>query len=663
VYGHLAEKFGEEYGLIFVFTVRTAVELHRAWHMTLLTSKILQQIKDKFQMRMTWNLGVIRLKFRVEDGGFELHRKVPYDYDSEFQDLYVKIAVALIEGHITIHEALIFQAETKLGRHTASSGLFLRENPGRLILYPLEAATCTVIFFGGDWRDAGVAAVCGVSAGLVEYGLGYTGGEAKVLVDVLVGIATGIVGGLFQRFNGQNYCLSSIFLGTLYWFFYGTAFVIGLLEIIAGELETGVTRFIAVSVKTFVLTLGSCIGLQIVLSGSVYTTWVDQDENCGTVDLGSKWWRIPLYLLCSASALGQYRVPIVHYWRGLVVQLVGYEVQYQMFEYLASRHNRDFLDTAASNITGAMAAVLTACTLSYLVDQLGYYYNARILQRDTGKFSPFGEFMYRFARWYVRFTNMVGLGRKSSLQLVKMEKTLKESTAELRDPNHPRREIVLQPQEEAVLVEAIIEAEGLNIWAILMPAVYQLVPGSLIAKLWYNAVFPPPQLETEMIDPRTGFVFVDVANNPLADDVFYGLWVISTSLALGLILGFAIVQVLSRVLAAICSLFTCCVRKDQSENEEKREKQRIKRMRFRRQGVMVDTTLQQEDPDGQDPVLIREGARHGSIGHERLERIQKLMEQEDALDPNALDNNTGLMLSMEGTEERANSSPDLSPDI
>mmetsp|Transcript_26499 Transcript_26499/g.43072 ORF Transcript_26499/g.43072 Transcript_26499/m.43072 type:complete len:98 (-) Transcript_26499:2024-2317(-) len=33
VYGHLAEKFGEEYGLLFIFTMRTAVELHRAWNM------------------------------------------------------------------------------------------------------------------------------------------------------------------------------------------------------------------------------------------------------------------------------------------------------------------------------------------------------------------------------------------------------------------------------------------------------------------------------------------------------------------------------------------------------------------------------------------------------------------------------------------------------
>ena len=89
VFYHLKEKYGEEYGLTFVFTMRTAIELHRAWHMTLLTSKILQQIKDKFGVTMTWELGVFKIKFRVEDGGYELHRKVPYDYDSEYQGKYL----------------------------------------------------------------------------------------------------------------------------------------------------------------------------------------------------------------------------------------------------------------------------------------------------------------------------------------------------------------------------------------------------------------------------------------------------------------------------------------------------------------------------------------------------------------------------------------------
>ena len=227
VYTQLAADFGEDYALTFCFALRTACELHRAWHMTLLTSKILQQIKDKFHLRMTRNLGVIALKFRVEDGRFELHRKVPYDYDSEFQDLYMKIAVALVEGHINIHEALIFQAEVKQGLHTARSGRFLRDAPGRLVLYPLVSMTCAVIFFGGSWTDGGVAAVCGLASGLMENALSaYSdtsgAGDVKILIDVMVGFTTGVVGGLFYRFldEGSSLCLSSIFLGTLYWFFY-----------------------------------------------------------------------------------------------------------------------------------------------------------------------------------------------------------------------------------------------------------------------------------------------------------------------------------------------------------------------------------------------------------------------------------------------------------
>lgn len=109
--------------------------------------------------------------------------------------------------------ALIFAQETQQGRHTAKSGLFLRDFPGRLVLYPLEAATCAVIFFSGDWYDAGVAAIAGFACGLVEYLLSSIGGDAKALIDVLVGTTVGAIGGLFYRFGGEQTCLPAIFLG------------------------------------------------------------------------------------------------------------------------------------------------------------------------------------------------------------------------------------------------------------------------------------------------------------------------------------------------------------------------------------------------------------------------------------------------------------------
>ncbi|CAJ1945169.1 unnamed protein product [Cylindrotheca closterium] len=597
VVAKLTKDFGEDYALTFAFMVRTASELHRAWHMTLLTSKILQQIKDKFQIRTTWELGVTKLKFRAEDGSHELHRKVPYDYDSEFQDLYAKIAVALVDGQINIHQALTFQSNTKRGKHTAASGLFLRDFPGRLVLYPLEAATCAVIFFGGDWADAGVAAVTGLCAGLMEWFLVSLNSNAKILIDVLVGITTGIVGGLFYRYLDEPTCLPAVFLGVLYWFFYGTAFVIGILEIVAGELETGVIRFMAVAVKTFVLSLGSTWGLQIA-SRSPIDDFQDT-AGCNNIDLDTVWWRIPLYLLCSASALGQYRFPIVYYWRGLVIQLVGYEVQYQMFKLLAQRHDRDLLDTATANAAGAIAAVIAACLLSWIVDSLSYYYNARTLMRvGDDEYSKFGECVYSISVVWLRFMTCLGLGRKDEQEFLDMQPRLRQMSSELDDPNNPRTEIRLSEEEERLLKQAVVASKPLNVWSLLMPTVYQLVPGSLIARLWYNSIFPPPYVQEELQvvgtdGSDTGFSYISWTPDQAQESVFSALMVIATSLALGLLLGMGLQSVITAFYRRTVLYWIDSMSSMSKSTRNFRAKMRVKN--DERQGLM--NTPEDDDPD------------------------------------------------------------------
>jgi hypothetical protein len=88
--------------------------------------------------------------------------------------------------------------------------------------------------------------------------------------------------------------------------------VIGLLEIIAGELETGVTRFIAVSVKTFVLCLGASFGMILTLEDAAQAWQYSNANNCDLIDLDAQQWRIPLYLLCSASARCSFLGWILH---------------------------------------------------------------------------------------------------------------------------------------------------------------------------------------------------------------------------------------------------------------------------------------------------------------------------------------------------------------
>ena len=107
-----------------------------------------------------------------------------------------------------MHRALIYQIEVEKGYHTSKVGLIFRANPGRLILYPFEAATCAVIFFGGDLWDAAIAAVAGLAAGIVEWVLGmdFFKNTGKPLIDILAGTSTGAIGGLFYRYSSTEPC-------------------------------------------------------------------------------------------------------------------------------------------------------------------------------------------------------------------------------------------------------------------------------------------------------------------------------------------------------------------------------------------------------------------------------------------------------------------------
>ena len=245
-----------------------------------------------------------------------------------------------------------------------------------------------------------------------------------------------------------------------------------------------------------------------------------------------RWWRIPLYLACSVSVLGQYRFRIQEYWRGLIVQWVGYEVQWQVSKFLQERahSDKDQLDVMASNIAGSCSALITAVTLSCTVDFVNRRYYGQLLQRGQHRDetpSMVDDVLYAVISITVRFFNLIGLGRKAEQEEIDLEKKIYEQTKELKDPNHPRQEIKLQAHEEALLLDTVVNAESMNIWSMLMPAVYQLVPGSMIARFWFEAIIPP---QTE-------------GSN---DNMFAGLMVTSLSLALGLVLGDAIVVAFGR---------------------------------------------------------------------------------------------------------------------
>lgn len=637
VYKRLEETSGEEYALIVVFTIRTAIGLHRAWHISVLTNKVLQQLKEEFGLRLAWSLGVTDLEFLIEDGLYEVRRRVPYDYDSEFQNMYVKTAVALVERDICVHDALLFQSELKQGKHTCPSGLFLRSNPGRLILYPFQAATCCVIFFEGDLQDAGVSALCGIIAGLAEWALSSKRffsnvNESKVLIDCAVGFSTGVIGGLFWNLtNGSNnvLCLKAVFLGTLYWFFYGTAFVIGLLEIIAGELQTGVTRFLAVSVKTFVLSVASALGLAVAVRQDVYTVWIEE-QVCEPIFVYQTWWVIPLYLLCSVSVLGQYRFTVMDYWAGLLVQLVAYVVQRKA--YFSTDY--DGIGIVTKDILGAMSAVATATFIAFAVDFIRYESKIVVLDGNYADLNAYTcrditRYTYKFL---VRVGTCLGLGRNLTNRSLEVRTKLEEIAKE---KGKAKDEIVLDVKDEATLIEAAVEAQESSVWSYLMPAVYQLVPGSKIATYWYNVIFPPQPIQdlTSVIadynETSGEYDTLDVFSNDdtaaiefdyrKVESAEYALWLTSVSLALGLILGLAAVRFVALIISTLLSPFQ---NRSKTEDEIENLRATYKRQQARR-GFMT------YESDDDEDCLECEGASHAKSGQGLRNRKGKNFEAQD----------------------------------
>jgi len=305
------------------------------------------------------------------------------------------------------------------------------------------------------------------------------------------------------------------------------------------------------------------------------------DKYCDSNFVSGVPWRIPLYLLCSVAVLGQYRLPVDQYWRGLIVMLVAYEVQYSVINGIGQYYTNDNLDTAASNIAGAAGGVAVACVTSWVVNTCRDFYSARLLQKNPNESSSkLGNFAYILMRFVVKINSTLRIGRQSDILKLEMERKLKSQHKELNDPSHPRDYIALPAAEEHLFIETVVGSQDINIWAILMPAVYQLVPGSIIAKLWFHSIFPPPT--TEKVSETS------------QESVFSNLMVISASLALGLIAGFNLVQSFTFILRHLTKY-----RSKESEST-----------RNRKQGMMKGMYSSPDD----DPKSVHDDVEENTVG-------------------------------------------------
>jgi hypothetical protein len=302
----------------------------------------------------------------------------------------------------------------------------------------------------------------------------------------------------------------------------------------------------------------------------------------------NQWWRLPLYILCSVSVLGQYRFVVMNYWLGLLVQLVGYEIQHRVEKAYSDRHTFDGMDTVYANVSGAIGAVVTASFLCLLIEIVRKSTTAKMmLNNEEEKLSVFGKFMNSIYGCWVHWASCLGITRGLPRQVARVREKLEELTETQ----------VLSVEEEAILIAGVVESQEFNVWSFLMPAIYQLVPGSKIALFWYEAIFPPiPYVNVVNVTALDSY---EESTVPTTDSSsYYDLMLISVSLALGLLLGLALVRVIGFAFFTIIAL---CRDKRKPEEEIDKIASKNKREYFRR-GV----TRQSVDDDPSDAEWERE---------------------------------------------------------
>jgi hypothetical protein len=306
-----------------------------------------------------------------------------------------------------------------------------------------------------------------------------------------------------------------------------------------------------------------------------------------TFEMWNQWWRLPFYILCSVSVLGQYRFVVMNYWLGLLVQLVGYEIQYIVGNAFKDRHAFDGMDTVYANVSGAAAAVATASFLCLLLETVRKSTTVKMLQNNNDeKLSVFGKFMNSSYGCWVHWGRCLGITRGLPRKVARVREKLEELTETQ----------VLSVEEEATLIAGVVESQEFNVWSFLMPAIYQLVPGSKIALFWYAAIFPPTPF-VNVVNVTTLDTYEESVV-PSAESSYYDLMLISVSLALGLLLGLALVRAVGFALFTISAL---CRDKRKPDEEIDKIASKNKREYFRR-GV----TRQSVDDDPSDVGWERE---------------------------------------------------------
>lgn len=312
-----------------IFVVRLADELHRSFYGSFLTLSLVRQLTTELGIPdLTLEIEVFALRWDWAQGTISTCHRIAFDYDMADVHELSKIGWAVLDKTLSVHDGLRAIRDVGSRGPVRRVEKCYREFPGRAFIIPLMASTCATVYFQGTWLDFGFAAACGAASGLVAW-VATMHEQLAGVSDYLAAIVTAMIAtGAVTTFP-DSACFSSQVLGTLYWFLYGTAFVISIFEITNNQLITGTSRFIQATLRSYGLAFGSLIGVWIAAYGGD-GRWEAVEEPCSMKEgqISNDLWFLLLFPLSAIACLLQFRVKLVHFPLCFVVQCVAYGFQY-----------------------------------------------------------------------------------------------------------------------------------------------------------------------------------------------------------------------------------------------------------------------------------------------------------------------------------------------
>lgn len=491
------EELTEDDILSILLIVRLGDSMLQAGYATFLTRSFVEELCQKLdQTDLDMELELAATRWTYQQGTVMTYHRLSYETDSHAMRALSRIALAVLEGKETVVEAL---HKIKIVENEEFTGFqkFYRNYPGNLITLPMVSSAGCILYFGGTLLDAGVCVITSIVAGFITYYCSLAP-QTSNISDILIAIVAAIISTVSVLLFDGYVCFPAQVLGVVIWFVPGFDFVLSFYEISHNLVQTGTSRFVLATLKSYILAFGLVLGLWIAGYGGARYQDIASTCNVDQRFVVDHVYFPIFYTIVAAGKMMRLKVGPKQWLVCWLTQQVAANTQFVLATILEQplfvcNFIPAFVATVAAHV---IISFLNKRNLTQLAVESSAYFLKYVAREETKK-------------------ETIDHGHRSSMKMRQSKRVLQFVDDRWDDETHQQggyRRLRRQQYQRS------------DLWFCLAPALALLVPG---ANIWRVAFFSIVESSAQT-NPNTEYSF---------EALISGLFVIGLGLVLGVRLG------------------------------------------------------------------------------------------------------------------------------